>query len=502
MKGIKMSIKSARMISHDWLGDQENSTLKGWILPIGLRHDLPIKEGFVPFKHQIEAYTLGCKLKNVAIFHEPGLGKTFTTVALMGRRYLDKQIKRVLVVAPLSVVPVWGEEIEKYAGFDVQTIALIGKKKVEKLSGFNGDCLNVAVINYESLRRIEKELTRWRPDMIILDESQRIKSHRTKQSQALHRMGVYTKFRIILSGTPIGNCPTDLWSQYKFLQPNIFEKSFYAFRNHYAIMGGFENRKVVAYKNVDSLKQKAHSIAHRATKEQALDLPDYTNQTLYCELEQKATRVYKQLKKDAIAELSNDERITAPKVVTQMLRLSQLTGGFVKADESEIYEQISSAKLNLLEEILQDYLAHKDRKVVIFARFIAEIQAIEKLVKATYGSGSVRTIYGAVKGEKRGRYVKEFQEDKGVRVFIAQTQTAGLGITLHAADTAIFYSLDYRYIDYEQARARIHRAGQKRACVAIHLVAKGTIDETVAKALKHKKDLATEIIDNWDGFVG
>jgi Superfamily II DNA/RNA helicases, SNF2 family len=109
-------------------------------------------------------------------------------------------------------------------------------------------------------------------------------------------------------------------------------------------------------------------------------------------------------------------------------------------------------------------------------------------------------ITGEVKQELRGEEVRRFQEDPDCRVFLAQIQTAGLGITLHAADTAIFYSMDYSFANYDQARARIHRIGQRNACTYIHLVAQGTVDEKVLAALQAKKSVADEVVDNWQRY--
>jgi len=461
-----------------------------------IRDDLPLK-GVTPFRHQREAFTLAMSRPATAILHEMGCGKTLTTVAVMGRRYLDGQIQRALVVAPLSVVPVWGKEIAQYADFPVTVTPLKGSsaQKAQQLQQTGNNGLSVVVINYESARLIEAELHAWKPDMIVLDESQRIKNPQAAQSKVFHRLGTKARYRMILTGTPIGNSPLDIWSQYRFLAPDIFPSSFYAFRNRYATMGGYEGRQVIAYKHLDELTQKAHSIAHRARKEDALDLPEYTDQTLYCTLEPEARKLYKKLKRDAVAELEKDKLITAPRIITQMLRLSQLTGGFLRADDETLPRQVSKAKINVLKEALEDLLADENRKVVIFARFLPEIEAICTLLGEMIVG--YRMITGAVNVTRRSEYVNDFQTDPNVRVFVAQTRTAGLGITLHAADTAIFYSLDYSYVDYQQARDRIHRAGQHRPCTAIHLVAEDTIDETVFDALRKKQNIAESIVDKW-----
>jgi len=148
----------------------------------------------------------------------------------------------------------------------------------------------------------------------------------------------------------------------------------------------------------------------------------------------------------------------------------------------------------LLDETLDDLL-EAGKKVVVFARFVPEIEAIVKMLEKKKTAHGL--IYGATPMDARGEMVESFQTDPDVKVFVAQIQTAGLGITLHAADTAIFYSLDYSFANYDQCRARIHRIGQKNKCTYIHLVARMTVDEKVLAALAEKKSLADQVVDNW-----
>lgn len=130
---------------------------------------------------------------------------------------------------------------------------------------------------------------------------------------------------------------------------------------------------------------------------------------------------------------------------------------------------------------------------MVFARFVPEIEAIEKMLKDK-GIG-YSLIYGATKD--RAEQVSKFQTDADTKVFIGQLQTTGMGLTLTAASVAVFYSLDFSYANYEQSRARIHRIGQKMTCLYIHLVCKGTVDEKIMQALKHKGDIANLMVDDW-----
>jgi len=453
-----------------------------------------------PFKHQVAAYNMALNLPAAGLLMEQGCGKTITAIAIAGRRFQRGEIQRCLIVAPASVVPVWPQEFNLHADFPHEVLVLEGPvaKREQALLNWRPEPgeLHVAVVNYEATWRMEEALAKWSPDMIICDESQRIKTPGAKQSKAMHRLGCIAKYRLILTGTPVTQGPLDFFSQYKFLDPGIFGNSYYAFRGRYAVMGGYENRQVVGYKNLPELIRKAHSIAFRVTKEEALDLPPFVDQVLYCELERKAMSIYTQLKKESVAELSEEKVLTATNVLSRLLRLSQLTGGYLGDGEGGI-EEVSKAKMNLLDETLDDLLG-AGKKIIVFARFLPEIAAIRKLLEKK--QIDYEWIAGEVKMEDRGEAVRRFQEEPECKVFVAQIQTAGLGITLTAADTAIFYSLDYSFANYDQARARLHRIGQRNAVTYIHLVARGTVDEKVLKALQKKKSVADEVVDNWRDY--
>ena len=235
-----------------------------------------------------------------------------------------------------------------------------------------------------------------------------------------------------------------------------------------------------------------HSIAFRATKAECLDLPETTDIVRKVTLEPTAMKIYQNLVEQSYAELVSGEEVTAPNVLTRLLRLSQLTGGFLGNDATEAVEAVSTAKLALLEDIV-DASVQENQKIVVIARFVPEIDAIRKMLDRKGIHFSL--IMGGVKD--RDGQVRQFQNDPAVQVFIGQIATAGMGLTLTAASTMVFYSLDYSMSNYEQCRARIHRAGQKFPCTYIHLIAKGTVDGKVMQALKNKANLAKSLIDDW-----
>ena len=455
------------------------------------------------YAHQVKAYNFALNLinkgsKGIAYLMDMGTGKTITSIALVGSLLEQSKFHNLLIVCPKSIVGVWQEEFQKFADYRYALTVLDGslEKKKSAFKYMTGTALQVIVVNYESCWRLESEIAKWKPDMIICDESSKIKNPTTSQSKALHRLGANSKLNLILTGTPITNNPLDFFSQYKFLDEQILGSSFYLFRNRYAVMGGYQNRLVVGYRHLAELVEKVHKIAYRIKIEDAVDLPPFIDETRTITLEPKAQAMYKMIAEDCYAELNNETDVTARNILTQLLRLSQVTGGYIRNDNNNDALQVSSAKMDALEDIV-DTCVEEGRKVVVFARFVPEIEAIARMLQKK-GIG-YSLIYGATKD--RAEQVKKFQDDPETKVFVGQLQTTGMGLTLTAANVAVFYSLDFSYANYEQSRARIHRIGQKEKCLYIHLVCKNTVDEKVMKALQKKGDIAKLMVDDWRTLI-
>ena len=436
--------------------------------------------------------------KGCAFLMDMGTGKTITTIALAGTLFHRHRITQLLVVAPKSIVDVWEQEFAKFADFPYSLVVLDGTcaKKADTIRYMVGTGLQVIVVNYESCWRLEPELMRWAPDMIVCDESSKIKNPQAKCSKALHRLGKASGYNLILTGTPITNSPLDFFSQYKFLDETIFGGSFYSFRAKYAIVGGYQNHQIVGYRHLDELVEKAHGIAYRIRIDEAVDLPEFVEKVRTIKLEKQAQSIYDSVEKDSFAELMNGE-ITTRNVLTQLLRLSQITGGFVRTDTGDDTQQLSTAKLEALEDIVDSCL-EEDKKVVVFARFVPEIDEIAKMLrKKNIG-------FALIKGDVKDRaeQVAAFQNDPDVRVFIGQLQTTGMGLTLTAGTVCVYYSLDFSYANYEQSRARVRRIGQTKRGVYIHLVAKNTVDEKVMAALRQKADVSRIMVDDYKRIIG
>lgn len=448
------------------------------------------------FQHQKKAYKIGITLDKMGLLMEQGTGKTLTSLAITGHRYYNGEIDKLLVVAPLSTLMPWEEEILKYVDYPVEIKNLSkrkGKKRLNMFSEFeDDDSLKIILTNHQSVWRIYPELKDWGADMIIVDESQRIKNGSAKQSKALHRLGDLAQYKLILTGTPVTQGPLDMWSQFRFLDPNIFGRRFADFKSKYAIMGGFKGYKVIGFRDLDDLKERVHSISYRIRKEDTgIDLPPITNQYLYASLGSKAKGYYKEMKENFIVTLEeNGGDIKAPIVLTKLLRLQQITGGFLKNEDDKLI-QVDNSKMTLIKDLVGDMPENK--KLVIFARFIPEVNAIAEQLKKS--GRRVVTLTGGTKD--RGGVIEEFTKEKDTTILVAQIQTGGVGLNLQVADTIIFYSVNFSYGDYDQAKARIHRIGQASSSVNyIHLLIEGTIDEKVIEALEDKRDVAEHIVDN------
>ena len=394
---------------------------------------MPIK--VKPYKHQRNAFDFVCGLfgltsfeeisSGAALLMEMGTGKSLVGVAVAGILSRFSMIDRVLVVCPLSIMGVWEEELAKFADFPYSVTLLKGTmaKKKDQLTNLPRAELQIVVTNYETMWRMEPELLRFRAGLIIADEGHRLKDGTSRQSKAMHRLGDQAEYRLLLTGTAISNKELDIYSEYRFAAPQIFGKSFYAFRGHYFNMGGYGGYVPIFKKEMlDDFLKKLHSVAFRVRKDECLDLPAITEEVRTIDLEPNAAKLYAQIEEESYAELRNSE-VTVFNVLTRILRLSQITGGHL-TDDDKAGHSVSTAKLDALSDII-DSMQAEGRKLVVMARFVPELDDIETLLqKKKIGYACVR---GGVKD--RAEEVRRFQEDDDCRIFVGQIQAAGMGLT-------------------------------------------------------------------------
>ncbi len=456
-----------------------------------------------PYEHQKRAFDFTCdklgaldgriKSCGVALLMEMGTGKTMVSIAVAGYMHQRGLINRVLVVAPLSILGVWQEEFNKFANFPYSLTILKGTsaKKTKQLSELPDGGLQVVVVNYESAWRIKDDLLAYNADLVIADEAHKIKDARTSQSKGMHCIGDKAKYKLLLTGTAITNREMDIFSQYRFLDSQVFGRSFLSFRDKYFYMGGYKQHVPIFRKwMMDDFLGQLHSVAFCATKAECLDLPDVTEEVRTVDLERDALKLYRNILAKWYARIDESE-ITMANILTQLLRLSQITGGHI-TDDDGVVNTVSRAKMDVLSDIIDSAMA-EDKKLVIMARFVPELDDIQRLLEKK------KIDYAVVRGgvKARDKEIHRFQNDDDCRVFVGQIAAAGLGITLTAASTMVFYSYDYSMSNFEQAKARIHRSGQKQNCHYIYLACRETIDLKVLDALRQKKDLAKMLMDDY-----
>ena len=431
---------------------------------------------------------------------EQGTGKTAVAIHFIGLKYLEEGCGKVLVICPMSAMGVWVKEIRKHLPDDLRrgarVVRLYGTrtrrtKKIGRLiANSRGSGLNICIINHESSWRLEEWLVRFAPETVIVDESHRIKSPKAKQSKAAWRLGRKAKYHLILTGTPIVGGAHDVWSQWNFLNPDVFGDNWWRFQQFYLQKGGYFNKEIVGYKNLDLLKRKVRGGSFIIRKEECLDLPEKIFQSVPVELCEQSKKLYNDMATQLVAEIEDGSVSTAPIVLVKLLRLAQITSGFLKDLDDNIHD-IGREKLDVCQELIEDRVGD-GHQVVVFARFRYEISRMERaLLKKKI---SCCTLTGSTPMKSRDKLIEEFQS--GVySVFISQIQAGSLGITLTAADTAIFLSLDFSLANYLQAADRLHRIGQTQKVTYLHLIVPRSIDELVYKVLKSKENLARLILE-------
>lgn len=459
-------------------------------LPAGLKTE-PWRHQFAAFQFTMERLLRGAGAALLAL--EMGVGKTL--VALMVLAALAA--KRILICCPLRVVPVWELQIERHLNLPLIVVTLdddagsvANKKKLAeeklRLAETTGRPL-VVIINYDSVWRSPfadwAEAQQW--DLIIADESHRLKAPGGKASLAFKRLRSHAHARLALTGTPMPHSPLDVYAQFRFLNQTIFGPSFAAFRQKYAVMGGFQRKQVTGFQCLDELEALMRTITYRVSKD-VLDLPPETHVTYECELSREALRVYRDLEEDFVAEV-RDGRVTASNAMVKLLRLQQVAGGWVKTDDGQ-YHRVDSAKQKLLADTLEDI--GPEEPVVVFCRFHADMDAVHEAAKSA----------GFTSLELSGRRdeLKPWQDGEA-QVLAVQISAGGVGVDLTRARYSIYFSLSFSLGEYDQALSRVHRPGQTRPVEHIHLVARNTVDVKIMRALEKRAEVVTAILAEIQG---
>jgi SNF2 family DNA or RNA helicase len=461
-----------------------------------------------PYEHQLIALEKSWDKEEYAYFMEMGTGKSKVLIDNIAILYDKGKINGVLIVAPKGVYKNWySSEIPTHLASHVQYksvlwTASISKTKQEELNSlFKSDFnLHVLVMNVEAFStkkglQFALKFLNSHKTLMAVDESTTIKTPSAKRTKSILALSKSAVYRRILTGSPITKSPLDLYTQCGFLNDELLGfSSYYAFRSRYAHMiernfGGRRVQIVKNYQRLDELSKLIEPFSYRVLKEDCLDLPDKIYIKREIELTDEQLKLYTTMKQMALATL-NGKLLTAPNVLTQLMRLHQITCGHFKSDDGKIQE----LKNNRLEELMS-ILEETEGKAIIWANYIYDIERISAAIKKEYGDDSVVEYYGAIHTDERQKNIERFQDPLSpFRFFIGNPQTGGYGITLTAANTVIYYSNGYDLEKRLQSEDRAHRIGQKKSVTYIDLIAEKTIDEKIVKALRKKIDIASQIM--------
>ena len=463
-----------------------------------------------PYAHQIKALEKSWAQETYGLFMEMGTGKSKVLVDNIAMLYDRGAIKGALIVAPKGVYKNWHDiEFPVHLPDHVEHTKVLWEPNITKKKQWELDTLfddkgdlKILIMNIEAFST-QKGLDFAHSFLNIfggraligIDESTTIKNPTAKRTKNILKLADLAKYRRILTGSPVTKSPLDLFSQCKFLDPfHLGYDSYYAYRSRYAHMldrnfGGRRVQIVGSYRRLDELAAKLEKFSYRVLKEDCLDLPAKVFTKRLVELTDEQKKVYAQMKQMALAMLDGKIMSTV-NVMTQLMRLHQVTCGHFKADD----KTITHLKNNRLDSLMQ-LLEETDGKVIIWANYVEDIKIIVESLKKAYGDDSTVEYHGSVDSTLRQDNIAQFQQKNSpTRYFVGNPQTGGYGITLTAANTVVYYSNSYDLEKRLQSEDRAHRIGQTGSVTYVDLIAEGTIDEKIVKSLRSKINIANEIM--------
>jgi SNF2 family DNA or RNA helicase len=460
-----------------------------------------------PYAHQLTALEKSWNKETFAYFMEMGTGKTKVLIDNLAMLYDKGKVDGALIIAPKGVVGTWyKQELPTHLPDHIENVTvlwqpLITKKQQESLDELFGtdNKLHILVMNVEALstlkgKKFASSFLNSHSSMMAIDESTTIKNSSAKRTKNILELSNMAKYRRIMTGSPVTKNPLDLYSQCEFLSPWLLNfQSFYAFRNRYAEMKTIHARGrsiqvVNHFKNIGELSDKLKNFSYRVLKEDCLDLPDKIYIKRYVSLTPDQIRLYNQMKTAALAIL-NGKQVTSVTVLTQLMRLHQITCGHFTADDGST-QSVDSNRLNELMSVLDE----TEGKAIIWANYQLSVGEIIQRIIKEHGEDSYVHYYGLTSQEERQDNIRKFQEDPKCRFLIGTPQTGGYGITLTQANTVIYYSNGYDLEKRLQSEDRAHRIGQKKSVTYVDLIAEKTVDEKIVKALRKKINIASEVM--------
>ena len=464
-----------------------------------------------PFKHQIDALDASHDKKYFALFMEMGTGKSKVLIDNIVHLYDRGEINFALIIAPKGVYRNWVErEIPHHFPDDVpyRVIRWVSNPNKEQereiksvKDAFEG--ITIFVMNVEIFSTVKgRNVGNWlakrfgNRGIVAVDESTTIKNTKSNRTKALVQLSKDFEYSRILTGSPVTNSPMDVYSQTEFLKKGVLGYSnFYAFQARYANlqtrnMGSTSFRQVVGFKNLDELNKKLDNFSFRVLKKDCLDLPNKVYMPRYVSLTKRQLELYEQIRKEALVLFEDGRLVSAPQMVTQMLRLQQILSGYLTTDDG-YQENFETRRIDALLDICYE----TSGKIIIWSRFRYDIMKIAQVLSDNFGESKVAKYFGDTKDDERSEIIDRFQNpNSDLRFFIGNPSTAGRGLTLTEGHTVVYYANDFNLDTRIQSEDRCHRIGQNKSVTYIDLISEGTIDEKIVHSLVNKIDLSAKVL--------
>lgn len=463
-----------------------------------------------PYNHQVAAFALLRDCPVFALFMEQGTGKTYVIQLDQADRFLKGEITGTLVICPNAAKSNWEEELPQFMPKEIELDIFVWEGKTRHkaeawvLRAAHGQrphrwlIMNVDAFSSEKGRRIAELFLSRHTCSIVVDESAKIKSPMAARTKAILKLSRLSKIKRIMSGLPITHSPLDLFTQFKFLDPDILGySSYYTFRNHFAILGGFNGKIVTGFVNLEELQALTQPHTFRVLKVECLDLPKKLYIKRYVDLTDEQQRAYEEMRDELKTEVGGFT-VTETLAIVKIMRLQQIVGGFLPVDHAEGSDVARSKPLAIpggnpkLESLLEliEELAD-DKKVIIWAHFRPELRLVADTLEKHYGAGSVVRFWGGEAEGVRNAGRRAFaQRDAGPRFFVGQPAAGGIALNLVAAHTVVYFSNGDSLEDRIQSEDRAHRIGQDEDVTYIDLTCRGTTDVKIIAGLRNKKSLA------------
>ena len=455
-------------------------------------------EGYVwettPYPHQRVGVAFILTIDRCLLLDEMGLGKTKQAIDAACVRMDRDVIQRCLFIVPNSLKFNVEQEINTHAPKHYRaTVVVDGPKKRRLIALEEAMHARFVVINYEAARLHINELKMIVDgQMLVCDEAHKIKNKDAQQTKAVQALK--PGYAVLMTGTPVANKPEDVFTLVDYVQPKLLGKNYWDFVDRYVMRGGFSGKEVTGYRNLDDLRERIANVSIRRLKSEVLGLPPKTYQHRVIPMLSAQASAYEKMATELRTMVEDIDggvwESKAPMVLTQLLRLQQITDGYLAdtTDDGHKWTKwIGSSKLDALDEIVDDIVRNDGRKLLIWGRFVPVVTTITE----RYSDLGIAAIYGAVPTKERQAIVNRFQDlNDPLKIIVGQIQTASLGLTMTAADVEVFYDLSWSPSENLQAEDRLHRMGQKGTVSVIRLLCKETIDERMQSVLEYKTRVA------------